>query len=47
MEDVLGRFLEDDEHVYHKNGDKTDNRPENLEIIRSISEHNEKYRWKQ
>lgn len=38
MERVLGRKLEDGEIVHHKNGDKKDNRPENLEVL-TISEH--------
>ena len=34
MEEHLGRTLEYDEHVYHLNGISTDNRIENLAIIK-------------
>ena len=30
---MLGRKLSVDEHVHHRNGDKTDDRPENLEVL--------------
>jgi hypothetical protein len=37
-EKKIGRYLNDDEIVHHVNGDYTDNRPENLEVM-SLSEH--------
>lgn len=39
MEQVLGRKLEKNEHVHHKNHDKTDNRIENLEILDPSTHH--------
>ena len=43
MEQYLGRKLKTNEVVHHKNGDKRDNRIENLEVM-SLSDHTRLHR---
>lgn len=46
LENHLGRLLSPEEHVHHMNGDKLDNRVENLQLVTN-SEHHRKYHPKQ
>ncbi len=43
-EQKLGRRLQKGEIVHHKSGDKTDNRPENIEVCPSLFSHKVNHR---
>lgn len=42
MEEYLGRFLSDEEHVHHKNRNTQDDRLENLQVM-SASDHGKEH----
>jgi hypothetical protein len=43
MEQHLGRALRRDEHVHHINGDRYDNRIENLEVVSALTHMRERH----
>lgn len=45
MEQLIGRELTPDEEVHHKDGDKSNNDPKNLELMPSRTEHAREHAW--
>ena len=45
-EQKLGRKLRDGEQVHHRNGNKQDNQPENIEVMQNAAYHHVKHRSK-
>jgi hypothetical protein len=45
MEEYLGRYLNNNEVVHHINGDRLDNRIENLQLCSSQTEHIRRHRY--
>lgn len=43
-EEKIGRRLRDGEQVHHTNGDKQDNRRENLKVVPSVAHHQAEHR---
>ena len=43
VENEMGRELDDEEVVHHKNRNKLDNRPDNLEVFPNQEEHDEEH----
>lgn len=43
-EKVIGRRLKAGEQIHHVNGNKQDNKPENLEVVSGIAEHRVRHR---